>query len=107
MYKLPIITPGEILLEEFLKPLHLSAYKLAKATGIQQTRISEIIKNKRRITIDTALRLSAFFGNTAQFWINSQNWYDLEVRERALKKELGMIKKNPIGFKKIKQKSAR
>lgn len=106
MRKLPLITPGEILKKEFLEPFGISAYKLAKGTGIPQTRISEILRNKRKITIDTALRFSAFFGNTAQFWINAQNWYDLEVSQRALQKELALINKTARNLK-IKQKSRR
>ena len=78
MKKLPNIHPGEILEEEFLKPLCLSAYRLAKETKIPQTRLSEIIKKRRRITADTALRLSKFFGNSPQFWLGLQNDYDLE-----------------------------
>jgi len=79
MDKLPNIHPGEILKEEFLEPMEISAYRLSKEIGIPQTRISQIIKGKRRITADTALRLSAFFGNTPKFWLGLQDDYDLEV----------------------------
>ena len=78
MDKLPNIHPGEILKEEFLEPMEISAYRLSKEIGIPQTRISQIIKGKRRITADTALRLSAFFGNTPKFWLGLQDDYDLE-----------------------------
>ncbi|MFO7882955.1 MAG: HigA family addiction module antitoxin, partial [Kosmotogaceae bacterium] len=78
MDKLPNIHPGEILKEEFLDPMKISAYRLSKEIGIPQTRISQIIKGKRRITADTALRLSAFFGNTPKFWLGLQDDYDLE-----------------------------
>ncbi len=78
MEKLPNIHPGEILLEEFMFPFKLSAYRLSKNLGIPQTRISQIIKGRRRITADTALRLSYFFGNTAKFWLGLQNDYDIE-----------------------------
>ena len=78
MDKLPNIHPGEILKEEFLVPMKISAYRLSKEIGIPQTRISQIIKGKRRITADTALRLSAFFGNTPKFWLGLQDDYDLE-----------------------------
>jgi addiction module HigA family antidote len=88
MERLRNIHPGEILLEEFLKPLSLSAYKLAKVTKIPQTRISEIIKGKRRITADTALRLSKFFGNSAKFWLGLQDDYDLEESKIAIENEL-------------------
>ena len=87
MQKLPNIHPGEILLEEFLKPLGISAYKLAKETELPQTRISEIIKGRRGITADTGLRLSAFFGNSPQFWLGLQADHDLE-EERENKKEI-------------------
>lgn len=87
MTRLKNIHPGEILLEEFLIPFNISAYKLAKDISIPQTRISEIIKRKRRITADTALRLSKYFGNTAKFWLGLQDDYDLE-EENCLKKEL-------------------
>jgi addiction module HigA family antidote len=72
------IHPGEILLEEFLKPMGISAYRLSKDTEIPQTRISMIIKGRRRITADTALRLSSYFGTTAKFWLGLQDDYDIE-----------------------------
>ncbi len=78
MNKLQNIHPGEILYEEFLTPLNITAYKLSKDTDIPQTRISQIIKGKRRITADTALRLAAYFGTSARFWLGLQNDYDLE-----------------------------
>ena len=78
MEKLDNIHPGEILLEEFLKPMKITAYRLSKDLEIPQTRISQILKGKRRITADTALRLSSYFGNTAKFWLGIQDDYDLE-----------------------------
>ena len=78
MERLENIHPGEILLEEFLRPLGISAYKLSKEIGIPQTRLSQIIKGNRRITADTALRLSAYFGNSAKFWLELQDDYDIE-----------------------------
>ena len=78
MEKLPNIHPGEVLLEEFLSPLQISSYRLAKETKIPQTRISEIIKGNRRITADTALRLSKYFGNSARFWLGLQDDFDIE-----------------------------
>ena len=78
MKKLTNIHPGEVLLKEFMKPYNISAYRLAKSLEIPQTRISQIIKGKRRITADTALKLSSFFGNSAQFWLGLQNDYDIE-----------------------------
>jgi addiction module HigA family antidote len=93
MERLNNIHPGEVLLEEFLKPLGISAYRLSKDIGIPQTRISAIIKGKRRITADTALRLSQYFGNSAKFWLGLQDDYDLEEELIANEQELLSIKK--------------
>jgi len=76
--KLDLIPPGTILNEEFLKPLGITAYKLSKDIKVQQTAVSQIIRGSRRITVDMALRLSRYFCNSAQFWLNLQNYYDLE-----------------------------
>ena len=78
MSRLKNIHPGEILLEEFLIPLEITAYRLSKDIGIPQTRVSEIIKGRRRITADTALRLSIYFGNSARFWLGLQDDFDIE-----------------------------
>jgi addiction module HigA family antidote len=78
MEKLENVHPGEVLLEEFLRPLNISAYRLSMDVKIPQTRISEIIKGRRRITADTALRLSNYFGNSAKFWLGLQDDYDIE-----------------------------
>ncbi len=75
--RLPNIHPGEILNLEFLEPLDITAYRLSKDIGVAQTRISEILAGKRSITADTALRLSRYFGNSPQFWLNLQTQYDL------------------------------
>jgi addiction module HigA family antidote len=93
MKRLPNIHPGEILFEEFLKPFKISAYKLSKDIGIPQTRTSEILKGKRRITADTALRLSYYFGNSARFWLGLQVDYDIEEEKRNKIEELNQIKK--------------
>jgi addiction module HigA family antidote len=92
MKRLKNIHPGEILLEEFLIPMEISAYKLSKDIGIPQTRISEIIKGNRRITADTALRLSLFFGNSAKFWLGLQDDYDIEEETISKYKEFKMIR---------------
>jgi addiction module HigA family antidote len=92
MRRLKNIHPGEILLEEFLIPYEISAYKLSKDINIPQTRISEILKGNRRITADTALRLSCYFGNSAKFWLGLQNDYDLEEEKLAKKSVLQSIK---------------
>lgn len=88
---LPNIHPGTILDEEFLAPMGISAYRLAKDIGIQQTRVSQIIKGERRITADTALRLSAYFGNSAKFWLGLQSDFDLEEERKDKGKELAAI----------------
>jgi antitoxin HigA-1 len=76
--KLDLIPPGTILREEFMEPLGITSYKLSKEIKVQQTAISQIINGSRRITVDMALRLSRYFGNSAQFWLNLQNYFDLE-----------------------------
>jgi addiction module HigA family antidote len=86
------IHPGEVLKEEFLKELNISAYRLSKDIGIPQTRISEIIKGTRRVTADTALRLSKYFGNTAKFWLGLQDDFDLEEEQSNKHAELDNIK---------------
>ncbi len=93
MKDLKNIHPGEILLEEFLKPLEISAYRLSKDTFIPQTRISEIIKGRRRITADTALRLSKYLGTSPKFWLGMQDDYDIEEERKNKKEELDSIKK--------------
>ena len=93
MKKLKNIHPGEILLEEFLLPLDISAYSLSKDIAIPQTRISEIIKGNRRIKADTALRLSKYFGNSAKFWLGLQNDFDIEEEKNLKKQALDTIKK--------------
>jgi len=92
MKKLPNIHPGEILNEEFLIPLNITPYRLAKETKIPQTRVSEIIKGNRRITADTALRFSIFFGNSAKFWLGLQDDYDIENELNEKQKEFENIK---------------
>ena len=87
------IHPGEILLEEFLKPMGISAYRLSKDIDIPQTRISQILKGKRSITADTALRLSHYFGTSAKFWMGLQDDYDLEEVQKVLGSQLESIQK--------------
>jgi len=95
MEKLRNIHPGEILNEEFLIPMRITAYRLAKETFIPQTRISEILKGNRKITADTALRLSRFFGNSPKFWLGIQIDFDLEEEINKKNAEFNEIK--PIG----------
>jgi antitoxin HigA-1 len=99
MERLKNIHPGEILKEEFLVPLHVSAYRLSKDIGIPQTRISQIIKGKRRITADTALRLSSYFSNSAKFWLGLQDDYDIEEEKNVnndLFNRIMTIRKNTL-----------
>ena len=91
MKRLKNIHPGEILQEEFLLPLRLSAYKLSKDIGIPQTRVSKILKGNRRITADTALRLSKYFGNSAKFWLGLQDDFDIEEEEKLKSREFDSI----------------
>lgn len=92
MEKLANVHPGKVLNNEFLVLLEISAYRLSKDLKIPQTRISEIIKGNRRITADTALRLSKYFGNSAKFWLGLQNDYDIEEEKEMKVKELNEIK---------------
>ena len=91
MRKLKNIHPGEVLKEEFLDPLGISAYRLSKDTFIPQTRISEILKGRRRVTADSALRFARYFGTSAKFWLGLQDDYDLEEEGISKKSELDEI----------------
>jgi antitoxin HigA-1 len=92
---MPPVHPGEILLEEFLQPLGVSQYQLAKAVVVPPRRINEIVHGQRRITADTALRLSRYFGTSERFWLNLQARYDLETEKDRLGAELDGIR--PLG----------
>lgn len=85
---MPPVHPGEILLEDFLKPMGITQYRLAKSIGVPQRRIGEIVSGKRSITADTALRLARFFGTDAQSWMNLQTHYDLAIAEERLGNKL-------------------
>ena len=91
MERIDPITPGEILLDEFLIPLNITAYRLAKDIHVPATRLSQIIKGNRKITADTALRFSKYFGNSAEFWLGIQDEYDLRVERRKIAAELAEI----------------
>ena len=91
------VTPGKMLKEEFLTEYGLSQSRLAKAIGISPNRIAEIVHNRRRITADTALRLSLYFGNSPEFWMNLQTHYDLKMAQRNLKPEEAKRIKNRFG----------
>ncbi len=94
--KLPPIHPGKILLDEFLTPMDISQYRLAKDTSVSPRRINEIVHEKRAITADTALRLGVFFGMSPQFWMNLQSRYDLEKAEDLLE---GKIEKEVCRYR--------
>jgi addiction module HigA family antidote len=91
MEKLPNIHPGEVLKEEFLDPMGISAYRLAKDTGIPQTRVADVIHGRRRVTADTALRLGKYFGVSARFWLGLQDDYDLEEQLETKEEEIERI----------------
>jgi addiction module HigA family antidote len=86
--KLPPIHPGEVLLEDFMKPLGLSQYRVAKDIGVTPIRISQIVNGKRSITVDTAMRLARYFGTSAGVWLRLQVRYDLEVAEGELSERI-------------------
>lgn len=98
--RLPPVCPGEILLEEYLKPMKISQYRLAKDISVSPRRINEIVHGKRSITADTALRLSRYFGTSERFWLNLQIRYDLEIEkerlEGCLEKEVSVL--NEAGY---------
>ena len=94
MKKLKNTHPGEVLSEEFLIPLEITAHRLSKEISVPQTRISQIIKGNRRITADTALRLSKFFGNSAKFWLGIQGDFDIEDELKIKQKALKSIKQH-------------
>jgi antitoxin HigA-1 len=88
MKKIQPVHPGEILFEEFLKPMNISQNQLGRDLGVSPRRVNEIIHGKRSITADTALRLSAYFGNSASFWLGLQMDYDLEVADDKIAKQI-------------------
>jgi len=96
MVKLKNVHPGEVLLQEFLIPMGITAYRLSIEIGIPQTRISEIIKGNRRITADTAIRLSNYFGNSTKFWLGLQNDFDVEEEFNKKAPEFRAIKKHKV-----------
>jgi addiction module HigA family antidote len=90
--KIKTIEPREILLEEFMKPMKITAYRLAKETKMPMTRVSDILKGRRRITIETALKFAAYFGNSADFWVGIQTECDLRKEREAIKEVLSQIR---------------
>jgi addiction module HigA family antidote len=106
--KLPPVHPGEVLLEEFLKPLDISQYRLAKSMSVPPRRVNEIVLGKRSVSADTALRLGRYFGTSEEFWLNLQTQYDLDVeKERlGLRLESEVVQLVPHEQKKIASKQA-
>jgi addiction module HigA family antidote len=92
MRKLKPVTPGELLLEEFMKPMEITKYRLAKEIGVPAQRIGDIVAGKRAVTADTDLRLCRLFGLSNGYWLRAQAAYDIEVAERALGAKLAKIK---------------
>lgn len=92
MNRMTNIHPGEILQEEFLKPMGITAYRLSKETGLPQTQIGEIVKGTRSITAATALRFARFFGTSPEFWVNLQNHFDLEEKKKEIEVDLKKIR---------------
>ena len=86
--RLPPVHPGEILRDEFLVPMRISVYRLAKAIRVSRPRLNDIVLGRRGVTTDTALRLGRYFGMTPEFWINLQTRYDLDVAERTLRRKI-------------------
>jgi addiction module HigA family antidote len=99
MKRLPNIHPGEILLEEFLKPMNISQNALGRAVSVPPRRINEIVLGKRSITADTALRLAAFFGNSESFWLGLQADFDLEEARGGLREELLRVEKARAAYR--------
>ena len=97
MRRLKPVTPGELLKEEFLKPMKISQYRLAKEIGVPAQRISEIVAGKRAVTADTDLRLCRFFGLSKGYWLRAQAEYDTEIAERSIASDLKKIKPWPAG----------
>jgi len=107
---LPPVHPGEVLLEDFMKPLGLSQYRLAKSMGVSQIRISQIVNGKRSITVDTAMRLARYFGTSAAVWLRLQVRYDLEVAERELRERINRevkVLKLPVGSLQLERAGTR
>jgi antitoxin HigA-1 len=104
--RLPPLHVGEVLREEFLLPLKLSPYRLAKALGVPRTRIERLAREETTLTADTALRLSRYFGTTPEFWMNLQIGYELECAKRALTTKLGKIEPRDVSARGL-QKSRR
>lgn len=86
--RLPLVHPGEILRDEFLIPMDLSVYRLAKAIKVSRPRLNDIVIGRRAVTTDTALRLGRYFGTTPEFWINLQTRHDLDVAERTVRRKI-------------------
>ena len=86
--RLPPVHPGEVLRDEFLKPMELSVYRLAREIGVSRPRLNDVVLGRRAVTTDTALRLGRYFGTTPEFWLNLQTRYDLDVAERTLRRRV-------------------
>jgi addiction module HigA family antidote len=106
-HRLPPLHVGEVLREEFLAPLKLSPYTIAKALGVPRTRIERLVREETALTADTALRLSRYFGTTAEFWMNLQTGYELDCAKRSLASKLAKIVRRPSAQRTSRSRRAR
>jgi addiction module HigA family antidote len=90
--RIPNVHPGDVLLEDFLKPMEISQYRLAKEIGVSESTVSDVVNGRRGVTADIALRLARYFGVSAQFWLNLQEMYDIEEVERKVGKQIEKIR---------------
>jgi addiction module HigA family antidote len=94
--RIPNVHPGDVLLEDFLKSLGISQYRLAKEIGVSESTVSDVVNGRRGVTADMALRLARYFGISAQFWLNLQEMYDIEEAERKIGKQIQKIRPHRV-----------
>lgn len=94
--RIPNVHPGDVLLEDFLKPMAISQYRLAKEISVSESTVSDMVNGRRGVTADIALRLARFFGVSAQFWLNLQEMYDIEEAERKVGKQIEKIRPHQV-----------
>jgi len=94
--RIPNVHPGDVLLEDFLKPMEISQYRLAKEIGVSESTVSDVVNGRRGVTADIALRLARYFAVSAQFWLNLQEMYDIEEVERKIGKEIEKIRPHQV-----------
>ena len=94
--RIPNVHPGDVLLEDFLKPMEISQYRLAKEIGVSESTVSDVVNGRRGVTADIALRLARYFAVSAQFWLNLQEMYDIEEAERKIGKQIEKIRPHQV-----------